>query len=398
MAKIYEFHWKAVDRFQQKRKGRLLSSSREELESTLLAKGYEQIRVSRNFVFSQNPKKEEISQFLSQLALLVNSAVPLKQALFLILQNCRNIRLYQWLSKLIQLIESGYSFSQSLEKLGKFIANQEIQLIKMGEQSGKLGLILTNLAQSRVKSDKLAKKVKKILFYPAIVLFISLSLSIGLLVFIVPQFAELYGTKAQALPLITDILFSLSRCLIEQKNLLFTLLLLAVIFFLFFAKRGNWGTKLKLRLLSKHPIFRQIIEQARIVFFSQNIALMLNAHIPLDVALKSFLSQKSDDPILQKEVEFMLNLLQQGYKFSQGINPNVFGLDMPQMIEIGERSGNVAKMCEHISEMYQQKLDYQIDILSQLLEPMLMLLMGVIVGTIIVGLYLPIFDMGSLVE
>lgn len=93
MVKIYEFHWKAIDHFQQKRKGRLLSSSREELESTLLAKGYEQIRVSRNFVFSQNPKKEEISQFLSQLALLVNSAVPLKQALFLILQNCRNIRL-----------------------------------------------------------------------------------------------------------------------------------------------------------------------------------------------------------------------------------------------------------------------------------------------------------------
>ncbi|MEG9499018.1 type II secretion system F family protein [Mannheimia indoligenes] len=398
MAKIYEFHWKAVDRFQQKRKGRLLSSSREELESTLLAKGYEQIRVSRNFVFSQNPKKEEISQFLSQLALLVNSAVPLKQALFLILQNCRNIRLYQWLSELIQLIESGYSFSQSLEKLGQFISNQEIQLIKMGEQSGKLGLILTNLAESRVKSDKLAKKVKKILFYPAIVLFISLSLSIGLLVFIVPQFSELYGTKAQALPLITDILFSLSKCLLEQKNLLFTLLLLAVIFFLFFAKRRNWGAKLKLRVLSKLPIFRQIIEQARIVFFSQNIALMLNAHIPLDVALKSFLSEKSDDPILQKEVEFMLNLLQQGYKFSQGINPNVFGLDMPQMIEIGEWSGNVAKMCEHISEMYQQKLDYQIDILSQLLEPMLMLLMGVIVGTIIVGLYLPIFDMGSLVE
>ncbi|WHP46302.1 type II secretion system F family protein [Mannheimia bovis] len=398
MAKIYEFHWKAVDRFQQKRKGRLLSSSREELESTLLAKGYEQIRVSRNFVFSQNPKKEEISQFLSQLALLVNSAVPLKQALVMILQNCRNIKLHLWLSELIQLIESGYAFSQSLERLNKFIANQEIQLIKMGEQSGKLGLILTNLAQSRVKSDKLAKKVKKILFYPTIVLFISLFLSIGLLVFIVPQFAELYGTKAQALPLITDILFSLSRCLIEQKNLLFTLLLLAVIFFLFFAKRGNWGTKLKLRLLSKLPIFRQIIEQARIVFFSQNIALMLNAHIPLDVALKSFLSEKSDDPILQKEVEFMLNLLQQGYKFSQGINPNVFGLDMPQMIEIGERSGNVAKMCEHISEIYQQKLDYQIDILSQLLEPMLMLLMGVIVGTIIVGLYLPIFDMGSLVE
>ncbi|QLB44495.1 type II secretion system F family protein [Mannheimia pernigra] len=397
MAKIYEYHWKAVDRFQQKRKGSRLSSSREELESMLLMKGYEQIRINRNFVLSQNPKREQISQFISQLALLVNSAISLKQALSMILQNCRNIKMYQWLSELILLIENGYSFSQSLEKQDKFIANQELQLIKMGEQSGKLGIILTNLAKSRAKSDKLAKKVKKILFYPAIVLFISLSLSLGLLIFIVPQFAELYGTKEKALPLITEILFSLSQCLIEQKHLILSLLL-AVVFFLFFAKRENGFVRLKMALLSKLPVFRQIIQQARIVFFSQNMALMLNAHIPLDLVLKSFLSEKSDDPILQKEVEFMLNLLQQGYPFSQGINPNVFGLDMPQMIEIGEQSGNVANICEHISEMYQQKLDYQIDILSQLLEPMLMLLMGIIVGTIIVGLYLPIFDMGSLVE
>ncbi|QLB42515.1 MULTISPECIES: type II secretion system F family protein [Mannheimia] len=397
MAKIYEYHWKAVDRFQQKRKGSRLSSSREELESMLLMKGYEQIRINRNFVLSQNPKREQISQFISQLALLVNSAISLKQALSMILQNCRNIKMYQWLSELILLIENGYSFSQSLEKQDKFIANQELQLIKMGEQSGKLGIILTNLAKSRAKSDKLAKKVKKILFYPAIVLFISLSLSLGLLIFIVPQFAELYGTKEKALPLITEILFSLSQCLIEQKHLLLSLLL-AVVFFLFFAKRENGFVRLKMALLSKLPVFRQIIQQARIVFFSQNMALMLNAHIPLDLVLKSFLSEKSDDPILQKEVEFMLNLLQQGYPFSQGINPNVFGLDMPQMIEIGEQSGNVANICEHISEMYQQKLDYQIDMLSQLLEPMLMLLMGIIVGTIIVGLYLPIFDMGSLVE
>lgn len=397
MAKIYEYHWKAVDRFQQKRKGSRLSSSREELENMLLMKGYEQIRINRNFVLSQNPKREQISQFISQLALLVNSAISLKQALSMILQNCRNIKMYQWLSELILLIENGYSFSQSLEKQDKFIANQELQLIKMGEQSGKLGIILTNLAKSRAKSDKLAKKVKKILFYPAIVLFISLSLSLGLLIFIVPQFAELYGTKEKALPLITEILFSLSQCLIEQKHLLLSLLL-AVVFFLFFAKRENGFVRLKMALLSKLPVFRQIIQQARIVFFSQNMALMLNAHIPLDLVLKSFLSEKSDDPILQKEVEFMLNLLQQGYPFSQGINPNVFGLDMPQMIEIGEQSGNVANICEHISEMYQQKLDYQIDMLSQLLEPMLMLLMGIIVGTIIVGLYLPIFDMGSLVE
>lgn len=398
MVKIYEYHWQALDRFQQKRKGKQLAKSREEFEHSLLAKGYQQIKISRNFVLPQNPKTDEINQFLSQLALLVNSAIPLKQALSMILQNCRNIKLYQWLSELISLIESGYSFSQSLEKLNRYIVNQEIQLIKMGEQSGRLGIILTNLAESRIKSEKLAKKVKKILFYPVIVLVISLSLSLGLLIFIVPQFAELYGSKDKTLPLITEILFSLSQFLQEQGSTLLIVLLQAVIFLVIFAKKTNWVAKLKVQILSRLPVFNRILAQSRIVFFSQNIALMLNAHIRLDVALNAFLSEKSNDPILQKDIEFMLSLLQKGYKFSEGINPTIFGTEVVQMIDIGEQSGNLAKMCEHISEMYQQKLDYQIDILSQLLEPMLMLLMGIIVGTIIVGLYLPIFDMGSLME
>lgn len=398
MVKIYEYHWQALDRFQQKRKGKQLAKSREEFEHSLLAKGYQQIKISRNFVLPQNPKTDEINQFLSQLALLVNSAIPLKQSLSMILQNCRNIKLYQWLSELISLIESGYSFSQSLEKLNRYIVNQEIQLIKMGEQSGRLGIILTNLAESRIKSEKLAKKVKKILFYPVIVLVISLSLSLGLLIFIVPQFAELYGSKDKTLPLITEILFSLSQFLQEQGSTLLIVLLQAVIFLVIFAKKTNWVAKLKVQILSRLPVFNRILAQSRIVFFSQNIALMLNAHIRLDVALNAFLSEKSNDPILQKEIQFMLSLLQKGYKFSEGINPTIFGTEVVQMIDIGEQSGNLAKMCEHISEMYQQKLDYQIDILSQLLEPMLMLLMGIIVGTIIVGLYLPIFDMGSLME
>lgn len=396
MVNIYEYHWQALDRFQQKRKGKQLAKSREEFERSLLAKGYQQIKVSRNFVLPQNPKTDEINQFLSQLALLVNSTIPLKQALSMILQNCRNIKLYQWLSELISLIESGYSFSQSLEKLNRYIANQEIQLIKMGEQSGRLGIILTNLAESRIKSEKLMKKVKKIMFYPMIVLIISISLSLGLLIVIVPQFAELYRSKEKTLPLITEILFSFSQFLQEQGSTLLIVLLQAVILFIILAKKTKWIAKLKMQILSLLPVFSQILAHSRIVFFSQNIALMLNAHIRLDIALNSFLSEKSDDPILQKEIQFMLSLLQKGYKFSEGINPTIFDYEVVQMIDIGEKSGNLAKMCGYISEMYQQKLDYQIDILSQLLEPMLMLLMGLIVGTIIVGLYLPIFDMGSL--
>lgn len=164
MTKIYEFHWQAQSRFGQKQRGKRLATNRDMLENLLLAQGYQHIRISRNFVLSANPKKEEVNSLLSQLALLVNSAMPLKQALSMLLQNCRNIRLYLWLNELIQHIESGYAFSQSLEKLGEFVTNQEIQLIKMGEQSGKLGIMLTNLAESRAKLEKLAKSEENPVF------------------------------------------------------------------------------------------------------------------------------------------------------------------------------------------------------------------------------------------
>lgn len=396
MFKISEFYWQGINRFQQKHKGKQLARSRAELENWLQGKGYQQIKISRNILFPQSPKTEDVNQCLSQLALLINSSIPLKQALAMILQNCRNIKLYLWLDELIQLIENGYTFSQSLEKLAQYISPQEIQLIKMGEHSGKFGTTLKNLAESRIKSEKLAKKIKKILFYPIIVLTISLSLAIGLLIFIVPQFAELYGSKEKTLPLITDILFSLSQFLNQQTEFLIGLPL-AVIFFLFFAKTQKVFSKLKLQLLSKMPIFNSIIQQSRIIFFCQNTSLMLKAHLPLNMVLRSFLSEQNDDPILQKEIQFMLNLLEQGHRFSDSINPTIFGAEVVQMVEIGENSGNLATMCGYIGDIYQQKLDDKIEILSQLLEPILMLLMGIIVGTIIIGLYLPIFDMGAMV-
>ncbi|MDH2997839.1 fimbrial protein [Pasteurellaceae bacterium LFhippo2] len=395
--KIYEYHWKALNRFQQKQRGKCLAQDTLSLEKQLLNQGYSHIKISRNFVIPQNPKQQEITQFIEQLALLINASIPLKQALAMILENCQNIRLYQWIFSIIALIESGFSFSDAISKEQKYLQAQEIQLIKMGETSGTLATVLTNIAITRSKSEKLAKKVKKILAYPIIVLFISISLSIMLLLFIVPQFADLYSAKDQSLPFITDILFRLSHFLQNQiKAILFVLFLVGIMLTIL-ARKAKIIANLKFILLSKLPVFNQIIHHSRIVFFSQNCALMLNSHIRLDLILNSFIETKQIDTLLQKEATFCLNQLKQGYRFSDGLNPSVFGYDVIQMISIGEQSGNLAKMLEHISDIYQQKLDYQVDMLSQLLEPALMLIMGIIVGTIMVGLYLPIFDMGGMV-
>lgn len=398
MFKVYEFHWKAVNRFQQKQKGKLLAQNQEELEQRLIKKGFQQIKISRNFIFPKNPKSEEVTQLISQLALLINAKLPLKQALSLILENTQNIKLYLWLEEIIRSIELGYSFSTSLENLNRYLYSQEIQLIKMGEMSGKLGIILENIAKSRSESEKLFSKVKKIMFYPVMVLVIALTLSIGMLVLIVPKFAELYSAKDKTLPFITEVLFFLSNLLIDNYTFMLFLFVLSGIFLSFLAKKTTVITKIKYHILSNFPVFKNIIAQSRIIYFTQNVALMLNASLRLDLILETFLSNKQADPILQKECQSVLTLIKQGYAFSECLNTDVFESQTVQMLSVGERSGKLAEMSEYVSQIYKKKLDDQLDILSQLLEPALMVILGGIVGTIIVGLYLPIFDMGSLVE
>ncbi|EFX91618.1 bacterial type II secretion system domain protein F [Actinobacillus ureae ATCC 25976] len=397
MVSIFEFHWKAKNRFQQKQSGILLAQNHAEAEQKLLAKGYQYIHIQRNFTFSRQPKADEVTQFLAQLALLINASIPFKQALMMQQENCTNIKLYQWLLALNASISSGYSFSASLAKLNLYLSKQEIQLIRMGEQSGKLGVVLENIAKTRNQADKLAKKVRKITFYPLIVLVISCVLTLGLLVFIVPQFADLYMDKAQNLPWLTSLLFSLSAFLRQNGIFLCCGSIVVMGVLLCFAKKFGNLTACQMHLLSYIPYFNQVIRYTRIIFFTQNLALMLSAHLHLEVALKAFLSEKMHDRLLQEQVRLTLSLLQQGYKFSEGLNPAVFTPQMVQMITIGEKSANLAVMCTQISDIYQLKLDYQIDLLSQLLEPILMLLMGIIIGTVLIGLYLPIFDLGILV-
>ena len=398
MFKVYEFHWKAINRFQQKQKGKLLARNQDELEQRLIKKGLQQIKISRNFILPKNPKSEEVTQLISQLALLINAKLPLKQALSIILENTQNIKIYLWLEEIIRSVELGYSFSKSLENLNRYLDSQEIQLIKMGEMSGKLGVILENIAQSRSESEKLFSKVKKIIFYPVMVLTIALTLSIGMLVLIVPKFSELYSAKDKTLPFITEILFFLSNLLVDNYIFLLVLLILSSVLLSFLAKKTTIITKLKYSILSNMPVFKTILSQSRIVYFTQNVALMLNASLRLDLILETFLSNKQADPILQKECLSVLTLIKQGYAFSECLNTEVFESQTVQMLSVGEKSGKLAEMSEYVSQIYKKKLDDQLDILSQLLEPVLMVVLGGIVGTIIVGLYLPIFDMGSLVE
>ncbi|WP_301099574.1 type II secretion system F family protein [Otariodibacter sp.] len=395
MHKLYEYRWKGLNQLNVKQKGKSLAQSDDDLEQKLTTKGYSHIHINRNFVIPQKPKYDEITQVINQLSLLLNAGIPLKSSLNIITNTCLNIKLTQWLLSITAQLEKGFNLSHSLQTKESYLSTQEILLVKIGEKSGRLSTILEQIVLSRLKSEGLRKKVNKIVFYPVIILSISIILSLLLMIFIVPQFAELYTSKDKELPLLTEIVFNLSSFIIENYAcLIFTFLAVFIIYKFLLKKKTE---KLKHKLFTYIPIFGQIIHTQKIVFFFNYFSLMLDANLKLENILHTFLNASHNDPFLNREISIMLSSIQKGYYLHQGINGHIFGEDVVQMIYIGEKSGKLSSMMNKISQIYQERLEYKIDILSQLLEPIIMLVIGSIVSIIIIALYLPIFELGSII-
>ncbi|OOF49172.1 type II secretion system protein F [Rodentibacter genomosp. 1] len=402
------FYFQGQNALNQIQKGSIIAESAQQAQFQLMNRGLTNIKLKRNWQLNSKPKNTEISTLLNQLATLLQSAIPLKNSLQILQQNCTQLSLNSWLEKLLHAIESGLSFSQSIEQQGKYLTQQEIQLIQVGEMTGKLAIVCGKIATHRQKSLALQRKLQKIMLYPSMVLGISLLLTLALLLFIVPQFAEMYQGNHAELPPLTSLLLSTSHFLKEDMGIVICLTLISVLLYQLKLKHLVWFQQQKARIISTLPIFGNIQYLSRLVNFSQSLNIMLHAGVPLNQALNSFLPhihtwQKSskttiNDHILDTEVRSILQWVSQGYRFSESVSSHIFPMEAQQMLQIGEKSGKLALMLQYISESYQEKLNHQIDLLSQMLEPLMMVIIGSLIGIIMMGMYLPIFNMGSVVQ
>lgn len=401
------FYYRARNTLEQLQKGSIIADSIRAAEFQLMNRGLTNIKLQQNWQFNNKPKNAEISALLNQLAILLQSAISLKNSLQILQQNCTQLALNEWVEQLLQSIESGLSFSQSIERQGKFLTRQEIQLIQVGEMTGKLALVCGKIASHRNRSLALQRKLQKIMLYPSMVLGISLSLTLMLLLFIVPQFAEMYQSNNSELPTLTRVLLTMSNFLREELYILLLLSLFLGLFYHLKFKQSPHFKQQKARIIALTPIFGKIQQLSRLVNFSQNLHIMLQAGVPLNQALNSFLprakswqikSPLTSDAVLDGEVRSILQWVSQGYAFSDSISSRLFPMEAQQMLQIGEKSGKLALMLQHIAENYQEKLNHQIDLLSQMLEPLMMVIIGGLIGIIMMGMYLPIFNMGSVVQ
>ena len=412
MRKLKLFNWHGVNRLQQKQKGTIVAESAVIAQQQLMSRGLQHIKLQQNWQLNSKPKNAEVCALLSQLATLLQAAVPLKNSLQILLQHCTNIALNSWLRQLLKDIESGLAFSQALEKQNvekqnQYLTYQDRQLIKVGEMTGKLPTVCHEIAQHKQQALALQRKIQKILLYPVLVLGISLILTALLLLFIVPQFAAMYDNSSAQLPTFTQVLLTLSQGLQDYWLHLLICITLTILFIRARLKHSPWFNRQKIRLINATPVLNRIVQLSRLVGFSRSLFLMLQAGVPLNQALQSFLPQNPSwqrspnvqgDWLLIEEVQSILHWLQQGYAFSASVSGHIFPLAAQQMLQVGEQSGQLPKMLQFIANDHQQQLDYQIDLLSQMLEPLLMVIIGGLIGLIMLGMYLPIFNMGALVQ
>ena len=412
MRKLKLFKWRGINRLQQKQKGTIVAESAVMAQQQLMSRGLQHIKLQQNWQLNSKPKNAEVCALLSQLATLLQAAVPLKNSLQILLQHCTNIALNAWLRQLLKDIESGLAFSQALEKQNvekqnQYLTYQDRQLIKVGEMTGKLPTVCHEIAQHKQQALALQRKIRKILLYPVLVLGISLILTALLLLFIVPQFAAMYDNSSAQLPTFTQVLLTLSQGLQDYWLHLLICMTLTTLFIRARLKHSPWFNRQKIRLINAMPVLNRIVQLSRLVGFSRSLFLMLQPGVPLNQALQSFLPQNPSwqrspnvqgDWLLIEEVQSILHWLQQGYAFSASVSGHIFPLAAQQMLQVGEQSGQLPKMLQFIANDHQQQLDYQIDLLSQMLEPLLMVIIGGLIGLIMLGMYLPIFNMGALVQ
>jgi type IV pilus assembly protein PilC len=294
-------------------------------------------------------------------------------------------------------VEAGTSLHEALSKHPLYFDDLYVNLVEAGEQAGALEGLLDKIASYKEKTEALKKKVQKALFYPAAVLAVAIVVTIILLIFVIPQFETLFKGFGADLPAFTQMVINLSRFV--QSDGIYIALVVGGIFytFFYFKKRSKRMREFLDRMALKVPIIGPILNKAAIARFARTLSTMFAAGVPLVEALES-VAGATGNIVYENAVMRMRDEVATGQRLqrameSTGLFPNM----VVQMIAVGEESGSLDTMSGKVATFYEAEVDNAVDSMSSLLEPLIMVILGVLVGGLVIAMYLPIFKLGAVV-
>jgi type IV pilus assembly protein PilC len=358
----------------------------------------EKVFKKRAPLFIRNNKKikaSDISVFSRQLATLIEAGIPLAQAFDIVAKGQSNKQLKTLIEQIKHDIETGLTLAEALCKRPVFFNKLFCNLVDAGEKSGSLDIMLDKIASYKEQIETIKKKIKKTLTYPIAVMLIALSVTIGMLIFVVPQFEELFKSFDADLPAMTRAVVTLSKLVQSYWYGVLGMFVGAVYAFIYAKNRSSNFAQYVDKALLKIPVLGSIIAKATIARFSRTLSITFAAGLPLVEALKS-VAGATGNTLYAYATEKIRDEISTGQQMHKAMeNTHLFPNMVVQMVAIGEESGTLEKMLNKVADLLGEDIDNAIDSLNNLLEPAIMIFLGILVGGLVVAMYLPIFKLGA---
>ena len=342
-------------------------------------------------------KAEDIAVFSRQLATMLAAGIPLVQS-FEIVGNGNDKPAMQKLILDIKAdVEGGTSLHEALGKHPLHFDDLFVNLVEAGEQAGALETLLDKIATYKEKTEALKKKVKKALFYPTAVLAVAVIVTVILLLFVIPQFESLFKGFGADLPAFTQMVINMSRWLQDNWYIFFGIIAGIAYTFIYFKKRSKAMREFLDRAMLKFPIIGPIMYKSAVARFARTLSTMFAAGVPLVEALES-VAGATGNIVFENAVLKMRDEVATGQRLQRAMeNTGLFPNMVIQMIAVGEEAGALDAMSGKVATFYEAEVDNAVDSMSSLLEPLIMAILGVLVGGLVIAMYLPIFKLGAVV-
>jgi type IV pilus assembly protein PilC len=395
-----QFLWEGKDKRGNKVRGKALAANEASLRADLRRQGVAATRVktqSSAFRSGGKPSNEDIAVFARQLATMMAAGIPMVQAFEIIGNGHEKPAMQKLVLDIKANIEGGSTLHESLAKFPLYFDDLFVNLVEAGEQAGALETLLDKIATYKEKTEALKKKIKKALFYPMAVLAVAVIVSIILLIFVIPQFEELFKGFGADLPAFTQMVVNLSRFVQHQGWWMGLVTVGAFWGFFYMMKRSKPMQLARDRALLKFPIIGPILVKAAIARFARTLSTMFAAGVPLVEAMGS-VAGATGNIVYEEAVLRMKDEVATGQRLQRAMeNTGLFPNMVVQMIAVGEESGSLDTMSAKVAEFYEAEVDNAVDSMSSLLEPLIMAILGVLVGGMVIAMYLPIFKLGQVV-
>jgi type IV pilus assembly protein PilC len=390
--------WEGKDKTGKIIRGEMRAVGETLVQTTLRRQGIAVSKIKKQkFARGGRVTEKDITLFTRQLATMMKAGVPLLQAFDIVGKGTSNAAVGKLLSEVKTDVETGSSLNQAFRKHPLYFDALFCNLVEAGEQAGILDTLLDRLANYKEKILAIKSKIKSAMFYPVSILIVAFIITAVIMIFVIPQFKTVFTSFGADLPAPTLFVIALSDAFVKYWYLIFGSLFIGIYAFFYFWKRSVPMQIVIDRLVLKLPIFGAVIRKATIARWTRTLSTMFAAGVPLVEALES-VGGAAGNNVYKMATRQIQSEVSTGTSLSVAMqNANVFPSMVLQMTAIGEESGQLDSMLSKVSDFFEAEVDDAVASLSSLMEPLIMVVLGVLIGGIVISMYLPIFKLGSVV-